>query len=412
MLRSVFGLQSYKTERNEKIWIENGVQYRPFPFLEKSDNPFYTSEFEAYVPFNKTLFFEGNDKKSLAEIKEKKIILWWQHKIFQAPIKGLNPLRACPDFPCVLTSDRKYTENSSAILVNAQFVNNESPPKRRPDQIFIHYQIEAPFKYWWYIQDNTPLFDINKAWNEAFNWTMSYRMDADITTYHGLVRKHKNKKEKNYQEILLKKKGLVAWMVSNCDVNSRRQDYVRELQKYIPVDIYGQCGSFQCPRASDNECLHKINIKYKFYLGFENNLCKDYITEKLYRYLNSDMIVIARGYNTYSRLVPSEIFLNTANFKSPKELADKIIYLDSHNKEYIKMLTEKDKYFAIFEDYRVTFMSQLYLEYRYEAVPMCDLCRRLWNLDKYSKSIKNMSEWFTKAEYQCQKADDLIKQHL
>ncbi|KAH9491736.1 hypothetical protein Btru_045682 [Bulinus truncatus] len=372
MLRSGVGLQSYKTERNEEIWIENGVQYRPFPFLEKKDNPFYTSEFEAYVPFNKTLFFEGNDKKSLAEIKEKKIILWWQHKIFQAPINELNPLRACPDFPCVLTSDRKYTENSSAILVNAQFVNNESPPKRRPDQVFIHYQIEAPFKYWWYIQDNKPLFDINTAWNEAFNWTMSYRINADITTYHGLVRKHKNKKEENYQKILLKKKGLVAWMVSNCDINSRRQDYVKELQKYIPVDIY----------------------------------------EKLYRYLNSDMIVIARGYNTYSRLVPSEIFLNTANFKSPKELADKIIYLDSHDQEYIQMLTEKDKYIAIFEDYPVTVMSQIHLEYRYEAVPMCDLCRRLWNLDKYSKSIKNMSEWFTKAEYQCQKADDLIKQHL
>ncbi|KAH9491738.1 hypothetical protein Btru_045685 [Bulinus truncatus] len=404
MLRSGFGLQSYKTERNEEIWIENGVQYRPFPFLEKSDNPFYTSEFEAYVPFNKTLFFEGDDKKSLAEIKEKKIILWWQHKIAQAPINGLNPLRACPDFPCVLTSDRKYTENSSAILVNAQFVNNESPPKRRPDQVFIHYHIEAPFNYWFYGH----LFEKYKSWNEAFNWTMSYRMDADITTYHGLVRRRRNIKEKNYQEILLKKTGLVAWMVSNCHVNSRRQDYVRELQKYIPVDIYGQCGSFQCPRASDNECLHKINIKYKFYLGFESNLCKDYITEKFYRYLNSDMIVIARGYNTYSRLVPSEIFLNTANFKSPKELADKIIYLDSHDQEYIQMLKEKDKYFTIFEDYPLLRPGHLWIEYRYEAVSMCEVCRRIWNVSNYTKVYSDTSAWLYKEEYQCQTPKDLV----
>ncbi|KAH9505132.1 hypothetical protein Btru_059645 [Bulinus truncatus] len=384
ILRSGFGLQSYKTERNEEIWIENGVQYRPFPFLEKSDNPFYTSEFEAYVPFNKTLFFEGDDKKSLAEIKEKKIILWWQHKIGHAPINGLNPLRACPDFP-------------------SQFVNNESPPQRRPDQVFIHYQFEAPFNYWFYGHS----FEKYKSWNEAFNWTMSYRLDADITSYHGLVRRRRNIKEKNYEEILLKKTGLVAWMVSNCHVNSRRQDYVRELQKYIPVDIYGKCGSFQCPRASDKECLHNIKIKYKFYLGFESNLCKDYITEKLYQYLNSDMIIITRGYNTYSRLVPSEIFLNTANFKSPKELADKIIYLDSHDQEYIQMLKEKDKYFAIFEDYPLLRPGHLWIEYRYEAVSMCEVCRRIWNVSNYTKVYSDISAWLYKEEYQCQTPKDM-----
>ncbi|KAH9491733.1 hypothetical protein Btru_045677 [Bulinus truncatus] len=407
MLRSGFGLQSYKTERNEEIWIENGVQYRPFPFLEKSDNPFYTSEFEAYVPFNKTLFFEGDDKKSLAEIKEKKIILWWQHKYGQAPINGLNPLRACPDFPCVLTSDRKYTENSSAILVNAQFVINESPPNRRPDQVLIHYHIETLRNYWVARPNALNLFADRTDWNEAFNWTMSYRMDADITTYYGLVRRRRNIKEKNYEEIVSNKKGLAAWMVSSCNADSRRQDYVRELQKYIPVDVYGACGSFQCSRASDKECLHNINVKYKFFLSFENSFCKDYITEKYYRYLNSDMIVIARGYNKYSRLVPSEIFLNTANFKSPKELADKIIYLDSHVQEYIQMLKEKDKYFAIFEDYPLTYQPT-YLEYRYEAVAICEVCKRTWNIANYNKVYSDMFLWMNKEEYQCQVANDIV----
>ncbi|KAH9487501.1 hypothetical protein Btru_075737 [Bulinus truncatus] len=407
MLRSGLGLQSYKTERNEEIWIENGVQYRPFPFLEKSGNPFYTSEFEAYVPFNKTLFFEGDDKKSLAEIKEKKIILWWQHKYGQAPINGLNPLRACPDFPCVLTSDRKYTENSSAILVNAQYVMNESPPKRRPDQVLIHYHIETLKNYWVVRPNRLNLFADRTDWNEAFNWTMSYRMDADITTYYGLVRRRRNIKEKNYQEIVSKKKSLVAWMVTSCNAHSRRQDYVRELKKYISVDVYGACGSLRCSRAIDKECIHSINVKYKFYLSFENSFCKDYITEKFYRYLNSDMIVIARGYNKYSRLAPSEIFLNTANFKSPKELADKILYLNSHDQEYIQMLKEKDKYFAIFEDYPLTSKST-YLEYRYEAVAFCEVCKRTWNLANYNKVYSDMFLWMNKEEYQCQVLKDIV----
>ncbi|KAH9491734.1 hypothetical protein Btru_045680 [Bulinus truncatus] len=390
-------LETHVTESGEKVLTENGVQYQSF--LEKDDISFYISDFEAYIPFDRSLFFERYKYKRSINIKEKKIILWWQHKIAQAPINGLNPLRACPDFPCVLTSDRKYTENSSAMIVNSQFVNNESPPKRRLDQVFIHYQIEAPFNYWLYGN----LFEKYKSWNEAFNWTMSYRMDADITVYRGLVRKRLFPKPKNYTKIIEQKSRLLTWIVSECHSNSKREVYVRKLQRHVNVDVYGSCGPWKCPSNNHTECILYITKKYKFILGFENNLCKDYITEKLYRYLNSDMIVIARGYNTYSRLVPSEIFLNTANFKSPKELADKIIYLDSDDQEYIQMLKEKDKYFTIFEDYPLTVFPPTYLEYRYEAVPMCDLCRRLWNLDKYSKSIKNMSEWFTKVEYKCQK---------
>ena len=38
-----------------------------------------------------------------------------------------------------------------------------------------------------------------------------------------------------------KSKKLVAWMVSNCYTASRREQYVLELQKYISVDVYGNC---------------------------------------------------------------------------------------------------------------------------------------------------------------------------
>ncbi|KAK6989810.1 alpha-(1 3)-fucosyltransferase 6 [Biomphalaria glabrata] len=403
ILRSGLGFKPYTTEKKEDIWIENGVQYRPYPFLEKADNPFYTSEFEAFVPFNKTEFFEGDVASMSRDITDKKIILWWQHKYGQGPITGLNPLRACPDFPCVVTSERKYTKNSSALLVNSQFVNNERPPPKRSEQVFVHYQIEAPSHYWLYGY----FFDPSKGWNDIFNWTMSYRMDADIVTYHGIVRRRRVEPPKNYQEILSRKKRVVAWMVSSCNAYSRRQDYVKELQKYVPVDIYGNCGPFKCSRNKDKDCLQDFSLKYKFYLAFENRFCKDYITEKLFKYLDSDMIIIARGYNTYSRLLPSEIFLNTANFKSPKELADRILYLNSHDQEYVQMLKEKDKYFSIYEDYPLIHTSPMYIEHRYESVPMCELCQRLWNLEKYSKEVKDMGAWFNKKEYQCHDAQDL-----
>jgi hypothetical protein len=74
----------------------------------------------------------------------------------------------------------------------------------------------------------------------------------------------------------------VAWFVSNCHERNNRQKYAKELQKYIPVDIYGKCGTKKCPRSTKTECYEMLNRDYKFYLAFENANCKDYITEKLF----------------------------------------------------------------------------------------------------------------------------------
>ena len=43
--------------------------------------------------------------------------------------------------------------------------------------------------------------------------------------------------------------GLAVQFVSNCHSSSRREFYVRELQKDIPVDVYGDCGDFKCPKV-------------------------------------------------------------------------------------------------------------------------------------------------------------------
>jgi hypothetical protein len=37
----------------------------------------------------------------------------------------------------------------------------------------------------------------------------------------------------------------VAWMVSNCGTHSERENFVEQLQHFIPVDVYGACGHFE-----------------------------------------------------------------------------------------------------------------------------------------------------------------------
>ena len=74
----------------------------------------------------------------------------------------------------------------------------------------------------------------------------------------------------------------VAWFVSNCGARNGRLKYAKELGKFIEVDIYGSCGTKQCPRSKSNDCFKMLEKDYRFYLAFENSNCKDYITEKFF----------------------------------------------------------------------------------------------------------------------------------
>ncbi|KAH9523824.1 hypothetical protein Btru_047127 [Bulinus truncatus] len=166
-------------------------------------------------------------------------------------------------------------------------------------------------------------------------------------------------------------------------------------------------GKLKCPRSDDDKCLENISTRYKFYLGFESSICEDYVSEKFFRYLASDAVVVARASNDIYRHAPSEIYLNTADFSSPKDLADRLLYLDSHDEDYVSMLKEKDKYMVIHEDYiiRNEDGSIRYMTYHYESVPFCEVCYRLWNLDRYKKSIADIGLWFR--EKMCREPTDL-----
>ena len=51
----------------------------------------------------------------------------------------------------------------------------------------------------------------------------------------------------------------------------------------------------KCARGKDAQCLAHYSSTYKFFLAFENALCPDYVTEKLFRYMDADFVIVARG---------------------------------------------------------------------------------------------------------------------
>merc|ERR1719431_1641549 len=111
---------------------------------------------------------------------------------------------------------------------------------------------DIPRPYGWFTDENSPQFypQINPQWIQPQPMTEVQK------------RKHTHPKKK-----------LVAWLVSNCNTHSNREDYVELLKQHIPVDVYGACGQLSCAReegggGSSEECRHMVEQDYRFYLSF------------------------------------------------------------------------------------------------------------------------------------------------
>ncbi|XP_069692392.1 alpha-(1,3)-fucosyltransferase C-like isoform X2 [Periplaneta americana] len=242
------------------------------------------------------------------------------------------------------------------------------PPKRKPHQRYVFFTLESPA---------TNSYDL-KPYNDFFNWTMTYRRDSDIWRPYGFLA------EKEYapaeppdpsipvwrkpvfgRDVLKfnisEKTKLVAWFVSQCQTPSQREQYVAELSKFIPVDVYGNCGNLKCDRRNESKCNELLRSTYKFYLAFENSLCNDYVTEKFFRALRYNVVPIVYGGANYHHIAPPMSYINVEDFDTPKKLAKFLLHLDKNPQEY-------RKYFWWTSYYKVN---------QYFRYAFCKLCEKL-----------------------------------
>jgi hypothetical protein len=240
------------------------------------------------------------------------------------------------------------------------------PDRRNPNQTWIFYSMEAAASI-----RMRPV--ANPSWKNVFNWSWTYQTDSDIFNPYGIIVPRSFVPKRNYSDIFRKKRKFAAWVVSNCKTQSRREDYVKILQQYVDVDIFGRCGQNIPP-----DLKNYLNTNYKFYLGFENSLCKDYVTEKFLEMYMLDVIVVVRGTNNYTSYVPKSSFIDTADFTSITALAKYMKYLADNEDEYVKYLKIKDQY------------SHTYIS----GNVLCTVCEKLNNLDKNRRFYSDAVQWF------------------
>ena len=181
----------------------------------------------------------------------------------------------------------------------------------------------------WEIESAGYLFGFKpQMYNNFFNWTVTYRQDSTVSLPYGWAHNIKNHPEgkelkrfirkfgKENTELSRKQTGnhsTVAWMVSNCLTESNREGYIEKLKEFIDVDIYGGCydkRSIECKKDEPQKCWDMIARKYKFYLSFENSICKDYVTEKFFDPLQRNIIPVVLGGANYSQIAPPHSYID------------------------------------------------------------------------------------------------------
>ncbi|EGI66990.1 Alpha-(1,3)-fucosyltransferase B [Acromyrmex echinatior] len=213
----------------------------------------------------------------------------------------------------------------------------------------------------------------------------------------------------------------VLYIQSDCDTASDRDSYVSELMKHIRIDSYGACvNNAQLDNRLKNNYLDILSdreflffvAKYKFTIAFENAICDDYITEKLWRPLVVGSVPIYYGSPSFKDWLPNnKSAISILDFTSPIELAHFLHNLLKNDSAYEEYLSHK---LSLKRENRVTNSKLLHaLEKRQTGIPNdfgnymeefeCFVCERIQkNSYELKKSI------VTKRQYNCSLPRDPI----
>lgn len=314
---------------------------------------------------------------SLTTNRSRRILIWT--KVFGDTYekrKNVTPifeLHSACDHQCHITSDRSLFQVTDAVVFHERDIDPLDMPTTRPQQQkWVFWSRECP------AYSNSHLI---RSVAHVFNWTMIYRHDSDVFVPYGNLVKFNSTAETNRSKVWQSKSVLAVWPASNCHTVSKREVYVRELRKYVGVDVYGLCGDHDCEKWKDM-CHQLFESKYFFWLSFENAVCRDYVTEKLFIPLMYDIIPVVLGGANYTRHVPRGSYINALDFSSPKALAVYLEYVAANFTVYESFFNWKKEYKSVRKDF----------------LNLCSLCSKLHSRDVAVETFyQDLLAWWEKA---------------
>jgi alpha-1,3-fucosyltransferase len=295
--------------------VEENSTLDKFICIRTSPNHYYAEINGTKYPksialhMNKSIDFDCLKQNS----KQPKLILTWT-KYFDDPSfdGALNAESNCPMLNyCELTSDRsRYNQSDIVVFHIRDKVEGELPPfhHRPAHQRWLFLVYESPIH-------SSTLSSFYAEFGAAFNLTSTYRIDSDFPGEYESMSGMEWCRNETFEPLFdfyEGKRKFAAAIVSNCGASSGRDGYVREMRRYVSVDVFGNCGDLKCPAENKEQkvklhplfnCKEFISRDYKFYLSFENSLCEDYITEKFFLVLRLNIVLVVLGGGNYEHYV-------------------------------------------------------------------------------------------------------------
>ena len=294
---------------------------------------------------------------------------------------GPEHLNGCPEWRCSLGGSRSAPEKADAIIFHNGV--GSPPSKRSPDQYYVFFTQESPIHA-----------SAQEPYEGFYNLTMGFRRDADMPCPYGyatrrkLSRDEEEMKEWTAPYLTKTKSKMVAWFSSNCHAPSGRDRYVAELSKHVSVDVYGACGTLKCPKSNKNHCLNILNSDYRFYLAFENSICKDYVTEKYWeKAATMNVIPVVLKRSILEPYAPPHSFIAADDFPSAADMG----------REMKKIADDPLLYASYFQwkrHYDVIFLNGREHDQLEQPWGFCRLCAKLWAQPRPSIIQSNIQKWW------------------
>ncbi|XP_038212080.1 4-galactosyl-N-acetylglucosaminide 3-alpha-L-fucosyltransferase FUT6-like [Zerene cesonia] len=293
-------------------------------------------------------FQKTNDIGNTTKNEEDKrfIVLIWKHWdwLKSRHVYNFNNERPpdifnkCRVKNCIFTGDEKYLESADAVVIHMQRGIYPNTTRRNRKQRWIFLNDESPINAFSMAKTRPKYKDLANM----FNWSMTYRSDADVPVPYGRtvpLEKPLLSDSANLNQLVpywssKRRDKLASVLMSNCGV-SKRMKYLTEIEKYLPLDVYGKCSKDHknsCPGHFRSDC--NVTSQYLFYLVLENSQCREYLTEKAFNNAydkGAIPVIMGPKPDECDKILPPNSFLHINNFDKPRDLAKYIIHLSAND---------------------------------------------------------------------------------
>ncbi|XP_077557090.1 alpha-(1,3)-fucosyltransferase C-like isoform X2 [Haemaphysalis longicornis] len=276
-------------------------------------------------------------------------ILIWQHE--KTPYTGNVATLRCSFVSgasgCYITANRSLIRKSDAIVFDAGSVNStDLPSYRHASQLWILWArglFQAPLSR-----------DLREV-ALLFNWTMSYRQDADVVVpYRNWTATSTTDIVTNLTSVFYNKTRTAIWMISQCEeeqigragdqlFSSRRwkgtERFASAVLHHVQVDLLPNCGAELC--TSRDECLSILEEAYFFLFVMESSPCYEHPLQMIYDSFDYNIVSVFFGATTLTGFLPPHSFVDTSRVRNAKEVSATLSEIRSSHDLYTAFFLQR-----------------------------------------------------------------------